>query len=157
MARPVHALALFLAAGALLAGCSVSADDVDAKNAYARAVNAAQDRFLRSEHQVQAEITTATSTRAQDQRALDQLAAAVDRAVADLRAISPPAAVQELHRRLVAALAAYLPAIALRRAVSRNGDARSLISASTRFAGDSEQVNARVARAITAINAKLSG
>lgn len=154
MIRPVRVLLVALALVAPLAGCG--GDDVATNNAYVAKVNAAQDRFLHSAEQVQAAISTATSTPAQDRRALDRFAGAVRRAVADLRAIEPPAAVRALHARLIAALSSYAPVIAARRAVAGSSDPRRLITARTRFSTDSDAVNARIQQAIERINAKLS-
>lgn len=155
MATPVRALLLLAVLGALLAGCG-GGDDVAANNAYVAKVNAAQDRFVRSAEQVQAAITTATSTPAQDRRALDAFAGAVRRTVADLRAITPPTSVQALHARLIAALGSYTAVIAARRDVAGSADPRRLITARTRFSTDSEAVNERIQRAIEQINAKLT-
>lgn len=142
---------------ALLGGCGAASDDGAAQsNAYVAAVNAAQERFHRAETAVQASVTAATSTPEQDRAALDQLRDAVDDVVGELRGITPPAAVAPLHQRLVDAVAGYLPVIRERRDATARS-ARALIAARTAFTTASEGVNADVQRAITRINAKLSG
>jgi hypothetical protein len=154
MLRAVRALAIALLAGALLAGCG-SADDTGARNTYVRAVNAVQDRFHHSLVRTQGALDTPTATAAQERRALGRLEQAVVRAVADLRGVHPPGDLAGAHRRLVAALSAYGPVIATRRAASGAGSAREVIAASASFASGSEAVNARVQRAIDQINDQL--
>jgi len=153
MLRAVRALAIAVLGAAVLAGCG--GDDTPAKQEYARAVNVVQDRFQRSSARVQAAVDTATSTPAQQRRALDRLRTAVDRAVAQLKAIEPPDDVEALHDRLVAALTAYGPVIATRRAASGTRNPRELIAASTSFQTGSEAVNRRVQQAIDRINDAL--
>lgn len=145
-------LAIVTLAAASLGGC---ASDSGARDDYVKQVDAVQARFHRSFQRVQVTIDTPTSTATQERRALGGLRKAVDRAVADLRAVKPPGAVAALHRRLVQALEAYGPVIAARRAASASRIPRELIAASTSFASGSEAVNTRVQRAIDAINAKL--
>lgn len=149
----VRRIVIAALAAALLAGCG--SDDPKERDAYVRAVNAAQDRFNRSMTQAQATLDAPTATARQERRALGGLRSAVKQAVSDLRGVDPPDDVAAPHRRLVAALEAYGPVIAARRAASAARSPRELIAASTSFATGSEAVNVRIQRAIDAINAKL--
>jgi hypothetical protein len=149
----VRLLAIAMLAGALLAGCGN--DDSAARDKYVRAVNAAQDRFHRSFVRAQSALDGPTASATQERRALVRLRQAVGRAVGDLRAAAPPKDLAGPHRRLVAALEAYGPVIAARRAASSSRKPRELLSASTSFAAGSAVVNTRVQRAIDTINAKL--
>ncbi len=153
MLRAVRALAIAVLCAAVLAGCG--GDDSAATSEYARAVNVVQDRYQRSAARVQAAVDTAISTPAQQRRALDRLDAAVDRAVAALKAIKPPDGLAPAHGRLVEALSAYGPVIAARRSASGTRNPRELIAASTSFQAGSEVVNTRVQQAIDQINDEL--
>lgn len=157
MARPVCLVLVLIAAAVGVSACGGGGDDVGASNAYVRAVNTAQDRFLRSAQAAQDQVGSATVTPGQTRRALDAFSTAVRRGVSDLRAITPPQKVRELHARLVAALASYEPVIATLRRASSAADAQSLIAARTRFSTGSEAVTARIQRAIGQINGALAG
>jgi hypothetical protein len=153
MLRAVRALAIAMLAGVVLVGCG--GNDGVARSDYIRAVNAVENDFHRSMARAQSAVDTPTATAAQERTALGRLKQSVDRAVSELRAVKPPGAVAEQHRGLVAALRAYRPVIAARRAASGSRNPRELIAASTSFASGSEAVNARVQRAIDQINDKL--
>jgi hypothetical protein len=151
IAACVVAVALGLAAS----GCG-SGEDAAAANGYVAQVNRAQGLFKRAYDAVRADLATPTSTAAQDRRALDRLRRASDDLAAQLRRIHPPASVVAQHRRLVADVRRFDPAIERRRAAV-DADARTVLAANTRFSGDLRAINEAIGGEIDAINAKLQG
>lgn len=151
-------MVVLVALGALLGatGCG-GGDDTKDKNAYVAAVNAAQERFAKSSELLQADISTATSTAAEDRRALDGLATAVRALVRELRGITPPGDVTALHAQLVKAVEGFGPVVRARRAVVDSSDPRKVIAARTRFSTGFGTVSDAVQAAIERINRKLTG
>src|SRR3954453_14816201 len=105
MRRPAVLLALVLAL-ATAAGCGGGGSGSGAGDAYVKEVNAAQSGLAKRFDQLQ-NAAAATSTPAQDRRTLRAYEAAVDAAVARLRAADPPADVRRLHEQFVGEIADY--------------------------------------------------
>ena len=88
---------LIVAALALVAaGCG---SDTKAANDYVDAVNQAQSDFATKFDQLSGQITS-TSTAKQDRQTLDGFRQAIDKAVADFRAVKAPSKVKPLHAKL---------------------------------------------------------
>ena len=141
-----------LAAGAPgLAGCGGSGAE---EERYVEQVNAAQESFADRFAAIQKRLTT-TSTAAEDRRALRDFRLATDRIVRDLRAVEPPESVDDLHDRLIAAVAGYGSEIDRARGMLSAGDPQQVIRARTELSGAVGDVSRRITAAITAINARL--
>jgi hypothetical protein len=154
--RLLLALAAVAAVGAgtpALAGCGGS--DREAER-YVEQVNAAQQTFADRFAAIQGRLTT-TSSPAQDRRALREFGTATDRIVRDLRAVPAPERVDDLHLRLVAAVAGYGTQIERARGLLEEGDRRQAIRARTELSGAVGDVSRQITTAITAINRRLQG
>jgi hypothetical protein len=153
-ARLVRALAAILLAGALgllVAGCG---DGAKEKNAYVEQVNGAQKAFAERFDEIQSTLST-TSTPAEDRRALTAFGQATDKVVRELRGITPPGEVQDLHARLIAAVASYGQELRRAQAQIRTDDATQVKQARTDLSTGVRRVQERIADAVSAINAKL--
>ena len=91
---------------ALALAASGCGSDSKAANEYVDAVNRAQSDFATKFDQLSGQITS-TSTAAQDRQTLDGFRRAIDKAVADFRAVKAPSKVKPLHDRLIAEISAY--------------------------------------------------
>lgn len=135
----------------LLAGCG---SDTEESNTYVRQLNAAQTTFTGAVTRVSRETTSADTARARV-ATLRRFERAIDRVVADLRAISVPGTVQPEHDRLVRAMLAFGREISKAGATLR-GPTRSALDA---LPGDlrtaEATVNRRINSATAAINTKL--
>ena len=141
----VLALALVAASG----GCGGGTSRAD-ETRYVEAVNQAQDGFARTLDRLSTSITAR-----QDRRTLRSFARAVDAAVVELRRVSPPGRVKDLHGRLVAQVASYGRPIATARSAFAMQDPRLIIAAQGRFVGAVTRTGERVNRTIAAINERL--
>jgi hypothetical protein len=95
---------LIVVALALVAsGCG---SDTKSANNYVDAVNRAQSEFATKFDQLSGQITS-TSTAAQDRKTLDGFRQAIDKVVADFRAVRAPSKVKPLHDKLIAEVSAY--------------------------------------------------
>jgi hypothetical protein len=151
MRRP-HPVLAIVAASALLA--SACGNDNKASNAYVDAVNRAQNSFASSFDKLSDRITS-TSTPEQDQRTLDGFKRAVDRTVADLRAINVPARVKAQHRQLIDEIASYGRQIDRARTAFASENPQAIVKAQTRLVGAVTRVSAQINRTIDTINKKL--
>ncbi len=142
-----------LAAGTpVLAGCGGGSGEEAER--YVEQVNAAQESFADRFAAIQKRLTT-TSTAAEDRRALRDFRLATDRIVRDLRAVDPPVRVDDLHGRLVDAVAGYGGEIDRARGMLSAGDPQQVIRARTELSGAVGDVSRRITAAITAINERL--
>ncbi len=151
-ARWAGALALLLLAAALLAGCG--GGDTKTNNAYVDQVNKVQSEFAATFERLSGQIT-ATSTAKQDRATLEGFKRAVDRTVADLRAIKPPDKVKDLHAQLAATIARYGAAIAAAEQGLTHADAAARAKASTKLSEETSTTSADFSRVIDEINRKL--
>lgn len=154
LSRRLAATVTALVAVTAIAGCGGGTSTKE-KNAYAREVNAAQQRFATTVSTV-AQPGTAGSIATQ-QRTLTRFKRAIDSVVRDLRGIDAPSEVTKQHERLVAVMSGFGKDIGEASAAMRNPTPQRIELAKRRLAGVTQSVNARVAAAIAAINAKLRG
>src|SRR5438876_965870 len=105
MTRLVGVLVSAVLVAGLIAGCG-STGKVKESNTYVDAVNKAQNDFANTITQLSAKITP-NSTPAEDHATLAAFQTAVDKVVADFRAIDPPSRVKQLHEQLIAAIADF--------------------------------------------------
>jgi hypothetical protein len=147
------AVAVMLLAPASLAACGDG--DTAKKNAYVEQVNRAQEQFAATYERLAAQVT-ATSSPSEDRRTLRGFQTATDRTVSDLRKISPPEEVAELHRDLVAEITGYGEAIGTARMRLRDPSSITQITrAQAKLAEETSQTSAAVNRTISEINARL--
>ena len=154
MLTPVRLmLALALLASAV-AGCG-GGGGVKEANTYVDEVNKAQTRFAGTIDTLSTRITS-TSTPADDRATLGRFEAAVERVVADLRAVHPPAQVRAQHAQLVAALEGYGTEVTKVSEDISSGSASRLLGAQEELATATAQVSQKINTTIAAINRKLS-
>ncbi len=143
------ALALIVAA----AGCG---GDSKTTNAYVDAVNKAQADFAATFDRLTGRITQSSSQQ-QNRRTLAQLKTAIDKVVADLRAVGPPAKVNRLHARLIAILTRYGEAIDSARTAYLSGDPQRILTAQTDLTTAVTKVSNELNTTIESINKRLRG
>jgi hypothetical protein len=149
-ARAALLLCLTVAA---LAGCGGGSDE---RNAYVKALNAAQTGLVKRFGALQARITP-TSTPAQDARTLQAYEDAVRRTVAGLRAVKPPSGFAELHGRFVGQVAGYGTALRAARANLRSDSPQGILAAQGRLRSAIARTGERLNATIRAINTKIKG
>jgi hypothetical protein len=149
-AATVVALALSLVA---TTGCG---GDAKRNNKYVDAVNKAQNSFAATFDRLQGEITQ-SSTPSQDRATLTRFQGAIDKVVADLRAVSAPGKVTSLHQRLIAEIASYGDEIQKAKKAFSSKDPAKILSAQSRLVTAVTQVSSQINGTIDAINKKLHG
>ncbi len=143
---------LVVAAGpGAVAGCGGTDEEADR---YVVRVNRAQESFADRFAEIQGRMST-TSTPQEDRRALRDFRAATDTVVTELRAIEPPERVDDLHGRLVQAVAGYGREIDRARRLVEEGDPQEVIRARTQLSGAVGEVSRRITATIAAINDRL--
>ena len=149
MPRWSCALAALAGVGAL-GGCGAGGEE----DPYVAAVNAAHQRFAAAAGHLSDDVTPTSSARS-DRRTLRRYEQAVDRVVADLRAIRPPAEAQALHGRLVGALAGFGRSVDVARGVLDERDPRRVRDAHRELREATGEASARLDRTVAAINREL--
>jgi hypothetical protein len=133
------------------AGCG---SDTKAANDYVEAVNTAQNDFAATFERLEGQIGK-TSTPSQSRQTLGRFKTAVDKVVADLEAVQPPAKVATLHRRLVGEIASYREQIAGAQKAFSSKDPTKIIAAQAKLVTAVTQVSGAINATIDAINTKL--
>ena len=155
LVRTISLLAV-LVAGLAPAACGEGeGDTLEDKKAYVAKVDEVQTRFAAEVTSVTTQYTARSSAR-RDRRTLRSFESAIDRFVAQLRAIEAPRSIRAEHTQLVAAMSGYAAEIAQANAVLSNPTTRALAEASERMRAATETVNTRLVAARNAINAKLN-
>jgi hypothetical protein len=129
-------------------------DNTKSANTYVSAVNEAQNRFADTFDQLQREITPTSSVR-QDRATLAKFSQAVDRVVAQLRAVKPPDKVKSLHTDLIAAISSYRTEVEKARKAFASRDRKTFMRTERRFVARVQAISERINKTIAAINAKL--
>ena len=155
LSRRVAATVTALVAVVALAGCGGGTSTKE-KNAYAREVNAAQQRFATTVSTVAQQTGKANSIR-QQQRTLQRFDTAIQGVVKELNAIDPPSEVTKEHAKLTSVMTGFGKAIGQANDAMRNPTPTRIETAQRDVATATQSVNARVSAAIAAINAKLRG
>ena len=101
--RRLWPVPLVVALALVASGCG---SDTKEANDYVDAVNKAQNDFATKFDQLSGQITS-TSTAAQDRQTLDGFKQAIDKVVADFRAVKAPDKVKPLHDQLISEISAY--------------------------------------------------
>jgi hypothetical protein len=149
--RRLAPVLVVVAVALLISGCG---SDTKSTNDYVGAVNKAQNDFAATFDRLSSRIT-AKSTPEEDQKTLDGFKTAVDKVVADLRAVTVPSKVKGLHAQLVGEIAAYGDQIEKAKSAFANGDPKAIVKAQTALVGAVTRVSARINQTIDAINKKL--
>ena len=143
---------LIVVALALVApGCG---SDTKAANEYVDAVNQAQSEFATKFDQLSGQITS-TSTAAQDRQTLDGFRQAIDKAVADFRAVKPPSKVKPLHDKLIAEVSDYGAQIDKAKGAFSDNDPQAIVKAQADLVNAVTKVQAQINQTIADINKKL--
>ena len=121
--------------------------DTTAKNEYVAAVNRAQTEFA-------AGIAKARPG-ADAAKTFDDMQAAIDKVVADLRAVDPPDEVAALHERLVREMAGFGTAVEQAAGSLTSGDPGKLAAAQAAFTRSTAGAGRKIDATIGQINAKL--
>jgi hypothetical protein len=152
VSRRVLPLILVALLGGALAGCADG--DVKAANAYVEAVNDAQQSFAERSEQLRTRLADAQPTK-QGKAALQDFYDAVDDFAAQLRDIDPPADVESLHARLIAAVVRF--GGSLRKAGNdiASGNAGQILDGQQELSAATAAVGRRINATINAINDAL--
>ena len=123
-------------------------------NDYVDAVNKAQNDFATKFDQLSAQITS-TSTAAQDRQTLDGFRQAIDKVVADFRAVKAPDKVKPLHDKLIAEVSAYGAQIDKAKGAFSDNDPQAIVKAQADLVSAVTKVQAQINQTIADINKKL--
>ena len=143
-------LAMMLALGAVACG----GNDARERNAYAAAVNRAQNGFASRFRTLSARISGVNSP-SQGRKALRGFQQAVDRVLARLRSIHALPGLRGLHRRLIAQMRQYGREIAKARAAFRTRSPVTILDAQNALVRATTAISARINRTVAAINREL--
>jgi hypothetical protein len=149
--RRLAPVLVVVAVALLISGCG---SDTKSTNDYVGAVNKAQNDFAATFDRLSSRIT-AKSTPEEDQKTLDGFKTAVDKVVADLRAVKVPSKVKGLHAQLVGEISAYGDQIEKAKSAFADGDPQAIVKAQTALVSAVTRVSAQINKTIDAINKKL--
>jgi Tfp pilus assembly protein PilP len=149
--RRLWPVPLLVALALVASGCG---SDTKEANDYVDAVNRAQNDFATKFDQLSGQITS-TSTAAQDRQTLDGFKQAIDKVVADFRAVKAPEKVKPLHDRLIAEISAYGREIDKAKGAFSDDDPQAIVKAQADLVSAVTRVQAQINKTIADINKKL--
>jgi hypothetical protein len=145
---------LFVVATTLALTACGGQDEAKKRNAYADAVNHAQNDFAASFRSLSSRISS-TTTPNQGRRTLQGFEDAVDNVVTDLRAIDAPPDVQPLHRRLINEMTGYGREIRKAKRAFASSAPQRILDAQQALVRATTRISGRINRTISAINREL--
>ena len=113
-----------------------------------------QNQFTTTFDQLSGQITS-TSTAAQDRRTLDGFKRAIDKVVADFRAVQAPDKVKPLHDKLIAEVSSYGVQIDNAKGAFADNDPQAIVKAQADLIAAVTKVQAQINQTIADINKKL--
>ena len=149
--RRLSPILIVVALALVGSGCGA---DTKAANDYVDAVNEAQTGFAAKFDSLSSRITS-TSTAAQDRQTLDGFRQAIDKAVADFRAVKAPSKVKPLHDRLIAEVSAYGAQIDKAKKAFEDEDPQAIVKAQADLVSAVTRVQSQINTTIADINKKL--
>ena len=139
-----------LAALTLTLVAATGCGDTAKNNEYVDAVNKAQNDFVASVSKVQ---SMGASTKPED--VFNQLNAAIDKVIADLKAVEAPGDVKDLHNQLIAEMGKFDSAIGEAAGALQSNDATQIQQAQIALGTEVSQIGTKVSSIIAEINKKL--
>jgi hypothetical protein len=149
--RRLWPVPLVVALALAASGCG---SDTKEANNYVDAVNKAQNDFATKFDQLSGQITS-TSTAAQDRETLDGFKQAIDKVVADFRAVKAPDKVKGLHDQLITEISAYGREIDKAKGAFSDDDPQAIVKAQADLVSAVTKVQAQINKTIADINKKL--
>jgi hypothetical protein len=144
--------AICLAALSLVAaGCG---SDSQSTNDYVTAINKVQTNFAKDVKTVGTEQSGGDPAAAAKKTFAD-LMAAIDRVVADLKAVKPPDKVKDLHNQLVSEMSQFDSQVKAAGESLSSKDPKAIETAQTQFASSASTLGTQISQTIGAINKKL--
>ena len=149
--RRLWPVPLVVALALAVSGCG---SDTKEANDYVDAVNKAQNDFATKFDQLSGQITS-TSTAAQDRQTLDGFKQAIDKVVADFRAVKAPDKVKGLHDQLISEISAYGREIDKAKGAFSDDDPQAIVKAQADLVSAVTRVQSQINKTIADINKKL--
>jgi hypothetical protein len=149
--RRLWPVPLVVAFALVASGCG---SDTKEANDYVDAVNKAQNDFATKFDQLSGQITS-TSTAAQDRQTLDGFKQAIDKVVADFRAVKAPDKVKPLHDQLISEISAYGREIDKAKGAFSDDDPQAIVKAQADLVSAVTRVQSQINKTIADINKKL--
>ena len=149
--RRLWPVPLVVALALVASGCG---SDTKEANDYVDAVNKAQNDFATKFDQLSGQITS-TSTAAQDRQTLDGFKQAIDKVVADFRAVKAPDKVKPLHDQLISEISAYGREIDKAKGAFSDDDPQAIVKAQADLVSAVTRVQSQINKTIADINKKL--
>ena len=155
MSSLARMVVLVVAALSLVVASGCGSDTKESNN-YVDAVNKAQTDFANSIQKVGSSSSGGDATqKAKDTFAnLDQ---AINKVVADLKAVNPPDKVKDLHNQLVSELSKFEDQVKKAGDSLSSGDPQAILKAQSTFATSASSLGTQISKTIDDINTKLQG
>ena len=153
MSSLVRAAVICLAGLALVAtGCG---SDTKSKNDYVKAVNKAQTDFADNVQKVGSSAPAGGDAASKAKQTFSALSVAIDKVVADLKAVEPPDKVKDLHNQLISEMNEFGSQVKAAAGSLDANDPQAIATAQSKFATSASSLGTRISKTISDINTKL--
>jgi hypothetical protein len=154
MTRLLRAAVLLVAVLALAGatGCFGSNSD---ENAYVDQLNKVQNDFASSTAEALSSAPSQLNGKAQAIQSLGNFETAIDKLIADLKAVDPPAKVESLHHELISKMQRFHVHVKEAVASLTSPDPQVIVAAQAQVATEALQLRTTIRKTISGINDKL--
>jgi hypothetical protein len=156
MTCPARAAILCLAALALIAGAGCGSD-TKSSNDYVGAINKVQTDFANDVQKVGSSSSGGSDPAAAAKQTFSDLGAAINKAVADLKAVEAPDKVKDLHNELISEMEQFKSQVEDAASSLSSTDPQTIAKAQTKFAASASTLGTKISQTIDSINKKLQG
>lgn len=155
MTSLVRLATICLAALALI-GTTGCGGDTKSSNNYVDAVNKAQTDLLSNVQKV-GSAPNSSDPAASAKKTFSDLGAAIDKFVADLKAVEPPDKVKDLHNRLISEITQVGGQVKAAGSTLDSKDPQAIVTAQSKLATSVTALQTEMSKTIDDINTKLHG
>lgn len=143
----VAALALVVAPG-----CG---SDTKQSNDYVAAINKVQTDFANNVQKVGTSSSAGSDPAAAAKKTFDDLSAAIDKVIADLKNVEPPDKVKDLHNQLISEMEEFNSQVGKAADSLSSKDPQAILKAQSQFAASASTLGTKISKTIDDINTKL--
>ena len=134
------------------AGCG---GDTKESNDYVAAINKVQTDFANSVQKVGTSSSAGSDPAAAAKQTFNDLSAAIDKVIADLKGIEPPDKVKDLHGDLISEMQQFNSQVGKAADSLSSKDPQAILKAQSQFASSASTLGTKISKTISDINKKL--
>ena len=134
------------------AGCG---SDTKTSNNYVDALNKVQTDFANNVQKVGSAPSSGSDPAAAAKKTFADLKTAIDKVISDLKGVTPPDKVKDLHNQLISEMQDFNKQVQAAGDSLNSSDPQKILAAQSKFASAASSIGTKISKTISDINTKL--